>query len=97
LDVPLFDWILFASLLVAFWGLGWARQPSLAPALIVGVATVVAPYFIHQPGMGLGIAASKTPEPTIFRLRTLATHFVYGFGLFGTAIVTAKLIAPGKT
>jgi Protein of unknown function (DUF2938) len=29
--------ILFAWLLIAFWGLQWARQPSLAPALIVGV------------------------------------------------------------
>ena len=39
--------ILLASLLMAFWGLQWARQPSLAPALIIGVGTIV-PLF-HPP------------------------------------------------
>lgn len=88
--------ILFASLLMACWGLQWARQPSLAPALIVGIGTTVAPYFVLQPGMGLGVAASRTPRPTIARLRSLATHCVYGLGLYGSALVTARLIAPIK-
>lgn len=37
----------------------WARRPTLLPALIVGLATAVAPPLIMQPGMGLGIAASR--------------------------------------
>lgn len=89
--------ILFAWLLIPFWGLQWARQPSLAPALIIGLATIAAPFFILRPGMGLGIAASRTPRPAIFRLKTLATHFVYGLGLYGSAVVTAKLFAFGNT
>src|ERR1043165_7618202 len=36
--------IAFAGLLLAVWGLDWARQPTLAPALIVGIATVLAPF-----------------------------------------------------
>jgi hypothetical protein len=88
--------VVFAWLLIAFWGPQWARQPSLAPALIIGVATIVAPFFVLQPGMGLGIAAAKTPQPTIFRLRSLATHGIYGLGLYASAILVARLIAPVK-
>jgi len=51
-------------------GLDWAREPRLLPALIVGLFTVVAPFFVMQPGMGAGIAAAKTPNPTAARLRS---------------------------
>src|SRR5690349_6275278 len=53
----------FALLMPAIFGWEWIRQPSLAPALTIGVATVVAPFLIMQPAMGAGIAASRTPRP----------------------------------
>ena len=87
--------ITFAALLVAVWGLEWARRPSPLPALVVGLATIVAPFFILQPGMGLGVAASKTPRPNTARLKSLGTHLVYGVGLYVTALLTATLI-PGR-
>src|SRR5688500_4086427 len=55
--------ITFAVLLLAIWGLEWAYEPTLPPALLVGIVTVAAPFFLMQPGMGAGIAASKTPHP----------------------------------
>lgn len=82
--------IVFAGFLLSMWGLDWARQPTLLPALIVGVATVAAPFFIMQPGMGAGFAASKTPRPNVARLRSLATHTVFGFGLYVSALLLAK-------
>ena len=87
--------ISFAALLLAIWGLDWARRPSLFPALFVGLATVVAPFFILQPGMGAGIASSRTPRPNVARLKSLATHLVYGLGLYATALLTAMLIPRG--
>jgi hypothetical protein len=84
--------IVFAALLLTLVGLGWARQPTFLPALIFGIATVVAPFFIMQPGMGAGIAASKTPNPTIARLRSLMTHTVFGVGLYASALLCAQLI-----
>ena len=84
--------IAFAFLLVAVWGVTWARNPTLAPALIIGIGTIAAPLFILQPGMGLGIAASKAPRPWIARLRSLATHTVFGFGLYLSARLLALLI-----
>jgi hypothetical protein len=86
--------ISFAALLVGLWGLDWARRPSFFPALIIGLVTVVAPFFLLQPGMGLGIAASRTPTPNVARLKSLGTHLVYGIGLYSSALVTAVLFPP---
>jgi hypothetical protein len=88
--------ITFAALLLAIWGLKWARSPSFLPALLIGIMTIVAPFFILQPGMGAGIAASKTPKPKIARLKSLGTHAVYGLGLYGAALLTAMFIPAGE-
>lgn len=83
--------ITFAFALLGIWGLGWARQPTLPPALVVGVLTVVFPFFLMQPGMGSGIAASKMPNPNQARLKSLMTHTVFGVGLYIAALVTSPL------
>ncbi|MFY2642194.1 DUF2938 domain-containing protein [Achromobacter insuavis] len=74
--------VLFALLLLALWGPAWAARPTLLPALIVGIATVAAPFLILQPGMGAGIAASKLPKPGVARLRSLMAHASFGIGLY---------------
>jgi hypothetical protein len=51
----------------------------------VGIGTVAAPFFLMQPGMGAGIAASRTPRPNAARLQSLLTHAVFGLGLYITA------------
>ena len=74
--------IAFAAVLLAMWGLEWVRDPSIAPALLVGIGSVVAPFFLMQPGMGAGVAASRTPRPAAARIQTLITHGIFGFGLY---------------
>jgi Protein of unknown function (DUF2938) len=86
--------ITWAALLLAIWGLDWARHPTPLPALIVGLVTLVAPFFILQPGMGNGILASKTPRPNIARLKSIVSHAVYGIGLYGSALLSTLLIRP---
>lgn len=81
--------IAYAIVLLAIWGLEWARNPTLGPALIVGIATVAAPFLVMQPGMGAGIASSRTPHPNLARLRSLAAHFAFGIGLYLAALVVA--------
>lgn len=78
--------IAFAALLVWLAGPAWLREPSPAPALIVGVGTVLAPYLLMQPGMGLGLAARRTPRPAFARLQSLLTHAVFGLGLYAAAL-----------
>ena len=86
--------IAFAALLLAPWGLDWARQPTPIPALTVGLVTVVAPFFLLQPGMGTGIAASKTLRPNTARLRSLQAHVAFGIGLYLSALLTALSMEP---
>jgi hypothetical protein len=83
--------IAFAALLLAVWGLEWARQPSIGPALIVGVGSVAAPFLLMQPGMGAGVAASRTPRPAAARLQSLVTHAVFGLGLYAAGWLAAGL------
>lgn len=77
--------IAFAAMLLALAGEGWARDPAPAPALAFGLVTVLAPFLVMQPGMGAGIAASRTPRPWAARAQSLATHAVFGLGLYASA------------
>jgi hypothetical protein len=74
--------IAFAALLLAWCGLSWVHEPTLMPALAVGIVTVAAPFLLMQPGMGAGIAASRTPRPGAARLQSITTHAVFGLGLY---------------
>ncbi|MDO6428753.1 DUF2938 domain-containing protein [Thalassotalea sp. 1_MG-2023] len=55
---------------------------SFLSCITFGIVTVVFPFFIMQPCMGLGIAASKTPKPHVARIRSLINHMVFGVGLY---------------
>ena len=89
--------IAFAAVLLAVWGLDWARQPTLGPALIVGIGSVAAPFLLMQPGMGAGIAASRTPRPNAARLQSLVTHAVFGVGLYAAGWMLALITSSSRT
>lgn len=72
----------FAALLPILWGAAWLHAPTPGPALAVGLGTVAAPFLLMQPGMGAGLVAWRTPRPNVTRLHSLATHLVFGFGLY---------------
>lgn len=74
--------IAFSGLLLAVFGVDWTRQPTLVPALVVGIGSVAAPFLLMQPGMGMGIAARLAPRPALARLNSLVTHAVFGVGLY---------------
>ncbi len=65
----------------------WIDRPTLMPAVLYGLATIVFPLFVLQPALGLGIASAKTPHPAKARLKSLATHLVFGIGMYATALV----------
>ena len=74
--------ITFAIAFVALAGNNWLQHPTLFPAIIFGVVTVLMPFFIMQPSFGLGLAASKTSNPAQARLRSLMNHIAFGVGLY---------------
>lgn len=83
--------IAFAALLIGIWGLEWLRHPTIVPAIAVGIGTVAAPFLLMQPGMGAGIAASRTPRPGSARLQSLIMHAIFGLGLYVTGWVIHPL------
>jgi hypothetical protein len=84
--------VAFALVFLALQPADWLAHPTLLPALAYGIATVVFPLFIMQPALGLGIAASKTPKPSQARLKSVATHTVFGGGLYLCALVVRHLL-----
>jgi hypothetical protein len=74
--------ITFAIAFVALVGNNWLQRPTLIPAIVFGVVTVLAPFFIMQPLLGFGFAASKITNPTQARLRSLMNHMAFGIGLY---------------
>jgi hypothetical protein len=83
--------IAYAVALIALVGPGWARQPTILPALLFGVVTVVVPLSVMQPAMGSGFAASKTAAPLKTCLRAVVNHAVFGAGLYVAAAGIAYL------
>lgn len=83
--------IAFAALLIIITGTGWLREPTMVPALSFGIATVAAPFFVMQPGMGLGVAASRTANRWQARARSLVSHAVFGMGLYIGGFAVAAL------
>lgn len=81
--------IAFAGALVHIAGPQWITKPALLPAISFGAATVLLPWLLLQPALGAGVAAAKTPRPWFSRTLSLATHLVFGFGLFFIAKVLA--------
>lgn len=84
--------IVYALMLVALVSGTWLAQPTLLPALIFGIGSVLVPYLIMQPSFGLGIAASKTPQPMRARLRSLMAHTIFGVGLYVSALGVSQVL-----
>ena len=84
--------ITFAFVLLVLYGLEWASVPTLWPALIIGIATTVFPFFMMQPAFGFGIAGAKTPKPMTVRIRSLLTHTIFGIGLYVAGLILSMII-----
>jgi hypothetical protein len=84
--------VMFSLVFVVFASADWLARPTVLPALLYGIGTVVFPFFILQPSFGLGIAASRTPHPTQARLKSLLTHTVFGIGLYVSALAVSYVL-----
>ncbi|UYV38522.1 DUF2938 domain-containing protein [Rhodobacteraceae bacterium D3-12] len=85
-----FHYLVGIGLAIGFLGIvgaGWFAAPVLWPAFTYGLATVILPWVTTQPGLGMGIAASRLPNPWGARWRSVMTHAVFGLGLYHGALV----------
>lgn len=79
--------ITFAIVFLVLVDVNWLQHPTPFPAIIYGIVTVLAPFFIMQPSFGLGFAASKASNPTQARIRSLMNHTAFGVGLYLFALL----------
>lgn len=70
----------------------WPVRPTLLPPLVFGVITVVFPFVILQPSIGLGIAASRARHPARARAKSVLTHAVFGLGLYLSALLVRQVL-----
>lgn len=85
--------VVFALIFVSLTSAKWLARPTLLPPLLYGIATVALPFFVMQPSLGLGVASSRAPRPTQARLKSLATHTVFGFGLYVSALAARYVLS----
>ncbi|MXQ07257.1 DUF2938 family protein [Alphaproteobacteria bacterium GH1-50] len=79
--------IVYGVALAAIMGADWLTDPTFLPAWIFSILMVGFGWFLLQPGLGLGWAASKTPNPWMVRAMNLVAHTVFAVGLWVGALV----------
>ncbi|MCD9148447.1 DUF2938 family protein [Pseudophaeobacter flagellatus] len=90
----LFHYVVGVGLAGAMWlllGRAALAEPQLLACLGFGALTVVIPMTTLQPGLGLGLAARKLPNPWAARRRSLLTHVSFGLGLYFAAAAVASV------
>ncbi|WP_049765886.1 DUF2938 family protein [Paraglaciecola sp. T6c] len=59
---------------------------------MVGTATVLTPFLITQPGMGEGIAISRTPNPNLARAKVIELSIIQSLALVWIYQVWQRII-----
>lgn len=62
-------------------------RPSFIAAVLFSLVLVIFPFYVEQPVLGMGIAASETEDPNFSRMITLSYHAIFGVGLYFVSLV----------
>ncbi len=79
--------VIYGIAFVLLAGRGWVEDLSFLPLWIFSLITIAAGWFLLQPGMGLGWAASQTPSPWKVRMMGLVAHTVFAVGMWVGVLV----------
>ncbi len=74
--------VVYSFLYFAFITLALNEQPSVLSAWLFGLVTILSPWFIMQPSLGMGLCASKATKPNMVRLQSFVSHSIFGVALF---------------
>jgi len=66
--------------------------PSLLNGFLFGLVSVVIPWFLMQPALGLGVMGAKAANPNIPRYTALAGHCIYGIALYFGSLFYAAIV-----
>ena len=88
-------YLIGVGLTCVFWEIvspSWKINPTLGPALLFGILTLVFPLFVLQPALGLGVASTKTKHPIRSIVKSLFSHLVFGLGIYFFTRITNELL-----
>ena len=74
--------VIYATFYVVMVIWGFDGSSSLLSAWFFGLVTILSPWFILQPALGLGICAVKAPKPRMVRLQNFVIHSIFGIALY---------------
>jgi len=74
--------IVYAAFYVAMLVWAFEGNASLMTAWIFGLITILSPWFILQPALGLGRCATRAPKPNMVRLQNFIIHSIFGVALY---------------
>ena len=77
---------IYGLVFVAIVGADWLNAPTFPAVWVFSILTIGFGWFLLQPGLGLGWAASKTDAPWRARGLGLLAHTVFGLGMWGGAL-----------
>jgi hypothetical protein len=78
--------VIYAGILISIVP-DWLPAPTLFPTWVFGMLTILPGWFLLQPGMGLGFAASKRANAWQIRCLNIMSHRVFALGLYGIAMM----------
>jgi len=73
---------IYAALYLMYVSTAPMGQPTLVSAVLFGLVTILSPWLLMQPALGLGICASKAPRSNLVRLQNLIIHTIFGLALY---------------
>ncbi len=89
--------ILFAAVYLLALSQIFKRKPSVRNGLLFGWITMIFPFFVQMPAMGMGILASNTATPVLIMLRTVVHHSSFGIGLALGALLADRILSDRST
>jgi hypothetical protein len=78
--------LIYGVIFIALAGTPWLAEPAFLPLWVFSLLTIAAGWFLLHPGMGLGWAASKTPNPWKTRIMGLLAHTAFALGMWIVAV-----------
>ena len=95
----IFGWVfhyavgcIYAALYLVYVSTAQMGQPTLVSAVLFGLVTILSPWLLMQPALGLGICASKAPRSNLVRLQNLIIHTIFGLALYYSYQVSNALV-----
>jgi hypothetical protein len=73
---------IYAALYMIYVRTAQMGQPTLVSAVLFGLVTILSPWLLMQPALGLGMFASKAPRSTLVRLQNLIIHTIFGLAIY---------------